>query len=160
MSDEVNKILEDHHAAMIAYAELAQNGDSTQAQLNAAAAAVRDLGQQLSGAISAGATPCGNCQAAPIGMLKTPAYFNQGVEVPAMFEVGCVFCAPFLVANELRGGRLLIDGESKRVVRRSYSARATDPVEAVRKWNAGEWVEDTFFDRIPGFTPVAAPETE
>jgi hypothetical protein len=90
-------------------------------------------------------------------MIKTPAYFANGVEVPAVYEVGCVFCPPYVVPNEDRGVVLMVKGEPQKVLRRSYSARATDPAEAVRKWNDGEWVEDTLFDRVPGFTPVYHP---
>jgi hypothetical protein len=149
-------VLAEHQAAMQEYAAAAQNPEATQAKLKELGDKVHALGDQFSAAISAGAEICAECQAAPMGMLKTPSYFNAGLEVPPVYEVGCVFCAPVLVPNEARGAALKIDGETRRVLRRSYSARANTPAEAVRKWNAGEYVEDTLVDRIPGFTPEYA----
>jgi hypothetical protein len=56
-----------------------------------------------------------------------------------------------VVDNNLRGVNMKIGDRTAKVLRRSFSARANTPQDAVRKWNAGEFVEDTLFDRIPGF---------
>jgi hypothetical protein len=150
------EVLADRQEAVEAYAALAQDPETKLGQLNEAAEKVKGLNQELSAVISEGAELCETCGNAPMGMLKTPAYFSGGLEVPAVYEVGCVYCAPYVVDHAERGVSLVIDGETRKVLRRSYSARSTDPAEAVRKWNDGEWVEDTLFDRIPGFTPQPA----
>jgi len=154
------QILEDLRAAQSAYIELAQNPESTQAATQTAAKAVSALNTELGEYIVRGANPC-ECKATPLGMLKTPGYFDQakGVDVPAVWEVGCVYCNPVLVERD-DGKALIIDDATKTVKRRSFSARATTPEEAVRKWNEKQWVEDFYFDRIKGFTPVYAPDAK
>ena len=141
-----------------AYAALAANENSTQAELRDSIAAIKALNQELGEYVIQGAENC-DCGAVPMGMLKTPAYYDQakGLDVPAVWEVGCVFCPPFLVERE-DGKALIIEGQTKVVKRRSLSARAITPQEAVRKWNAKEWVEDFQFERIPGFKPEYAAE--
>jgi len=154
------QILIDLREAREGYAALASNENSTQAQLRDAAAAVKALNAELGEYIVRGADPC-ECNATPMGMLKTPGYYDQakGVDVPAVWEVGCVYCNPVLVERE-DGKALIIDDATKTVKRRSFSARATTPEEAVRKWNEKLWVEDFYFYRMKGFTPVYAPEAK
>jgi hypothetical protein len=156
METTVNEVLEAHHAAMASYGELAANGNTTQAALREASDKVKKIGAELSSAIAEGAEVCKQCSQPPMGMLKTPSYYNQGVEVPPVFEVGCVFCPPIVVENSIRGVAMKIDGNVRKVLRRSVSARANTPADAVRKWNASEFVEDTLFDRMPGFTGTPA----
>lgn len=153
-----NEILSDLREAQEAYAALAANEDSTQAQLREAIAAITALTKELGEYVIQGAENC-DCGAVPMGMLKTPAYYDQakGLDVPPVWEVGCVYCPPFLVERD-DGKVLLIEGETKVLKRRCLSARATTPKEAVRKWNAKEWVEDFQFERIPGFKPEYAAE--
>lgn len=147
----------ERQTAAESYAALAQDGNSSQKDLAAAAQKVKELGAELAAAISEGAEVCQQCQAPPLGMVKTPAYENAGVEVPAVFEVGCIHCPPYLVPDELRGAEIVIDGVKQKVARRSYSARANTPADAVARWNAGQFVQDTLIDRIPGLVVQAAP---
>lgn len=153
------EILNDLREAQEAYAALAADENSTQAQLRDAIASITALTNELGEYVIQGAEKCDDCGAVPMGMLKTPAYYDQakGLDVPAVWEVGCVYCPPFLVERE-DGKALIIEGETKTVKRRSLSARAITPQEAVRKWNAKEWVEDFYFERMRGFTPVYAAE--
>jgi len=174
------EILADIVAAKEEYARLAQDDSSTQGEVKEAGALVIALVRELDEYVSRGAKPCTNprlqsilipdpegpegalidtgetemrpCGARPMGMLKTPAHMYMGNQLPNLWEVGCVYCAPFLVERE-DGEALKIDGKVVKVKRRSFSARAFSPAEAVKKWNAGEWVEDTMFDRMRGFTP-------
>ena len=152
------EILSDLREAQEAYAALAANENSTQAQLRDAIKAVTALNTELGEYLIQGAENC-DCGAVPMGMLKTPAYYDQakGLDVPAVWEVGCVYCPPFLVERE-DGKALIIEGQTKVVKRRSLSARAITPQEAVRKWNAKQCVEDFYFERIPGFKPEYATE--
>jgi hypothetical protein len=85
-----------------------------------------------------------------MGMVKTPSNFNGGVEVPAVYEVGCVYCDPVLVDSPERGVIVNLDGNERRVLRRSFSARGGSPEEAVKRWNQGDFVEDQFIERMPG----------
>jgi len=173
MSERTEKeILTELSAAKEKFAELAANPESTTlAAQQAAVQEITKLGQELDQFISQGAEPCANpraqvnaagemetksCGERPMGMLKTPAYERDGIEVPAVWEVGCIHCAPYLVEHE-NGTAVLLEGEVKKVKRRSFSARANSPAEAVKKWNAGELVEDFYLDRIPGYTPEYAP---
>lgn len=102
--------------------------------------------------LGAGGKTC-VCGHDPIGMIKTPAHVKDGLDIPAVYEVGCGYCPPFLVERE-DGTELVIDGEVKKLKRRSLSARAFSQQEAAERWNEGLWVEDAMFDRIPSFTPV------
>jgi hypothetical protein len=148
-----NEILADLASAKTEYAALASSKETSVGALEAKAGKIKALGRELDATISAGANPCTKCSAQPIGMLKTPAYTTRdGVEMPAVFEVGCVHCPPFLVERE-NGKEVKIDGIVAKVRRRSFSARATSPAEAAKKWNEGNFVEDDLLDRIPGYTP-------
>jgi hypothetical protein len=154
------EILGDLRAAQEAYAAIAADRDkSTISQTEAAAEKCKTLFRELDAYVSTGADVCKNCGKAPMGMLKTPAHTHNGAELPDLWEVGCVHCEPFLVERE-DGKALVIDGKVVKVKRRSYSARGFSPAEAVKKWNAGEWVEDFYFDRMRGFTPEYAPPVE
>lgn len=151
------EILADLVKAQEEYAKLhADPKNTTLKQVSDQGNKVKTFSKELDAYVSKGATDC-QCGNHPMGMLKTPAYYDQarGVDVPAVWEVGCVYCPPYLVEREV-GQKLKVDGKMKTVMRRSVGARATTPTEAVRKWNEGEWVEDTRFDRIPGFTPEFA----
>lgn len=144
------EMLSELRAAQENFAALHVDGKSTQDQLREATTRVKALSRELGDFISAGAVPC-KCGHSPLGMLKTPAYKDQsGVEHPALFEVGCVHCAPYLVERP-DGEARTIDGKAVKVKRRSYSARAYSPADAVRKWNEQDLIEDTKFD----FTPNA-----
>ncbi len=111
------------------------------------AAAVRQYRAQLGEHLAKGADTCSNCGNDVIGMVKTPVYTNRdGVEMPAVYEVGCIVCPPFWVDSEA-GDDVTLDGKKAKIKRRSYSARAVSVKEAVRKWNAGEWIEDNQLDR-------------
>lgn len=138
MARKVNEILSELRQSQETYAALMKNRETaTIADIESATQRCRELSRELDAAISDGANAC-ECGNHPMGMIKTPAYYDQqrGVDIPAVFEVGCVFCSPVLVETEA-GPR-----------RRSYSARAITAAEAVRKWNAGEWVEDSQIDRL------------
>jgi hypothetical protein len=154
-------ILADIAEAKASYAEMmsTKRAETTLAQQEEAVDKIKTLSRELDDFLVSGANDCGNCGHKPMGMLKTPAYEDRGVEYPAVLEVGCVHCPPVIV-ERANGKALIIDGEVKTVKRRSYSARATSQAEAVRKWNAQEFVEDFLFDRIPGFTPVEAEASE
>ncbi|MFN6965234.1 MAG: hypothetical protein ACK4S4_15920 [Pyrinomonadaceae bacterium] len=94
-----------------------------------------------------GAEPCPRCEILPVGMVKTPSYIKDGVELPTLYEVGCVVCPPYLIEAE-GGVEVKLDGKAATVKRRSFSARAYgSPEAAVEKWNAGDFVEDTHIDR-------------
>jgi hypothetical protein len=152
------EILEELQTSRTKFAELASAPQSTQGQVQEAASVVKALTKELDEFVTQGTDKC-DCDNPPMGMLKTPGYYDpaKGVDVPPVWEVGCTFCAPVLVPRE-DGKALVIEGETQKMKRRSRSARATTPEEAVRKWNAKEWVEDFYFDRIPGFTPEFASE--
>lgn len=100
----------------------------------------RDLGEHLAD----GANDCKNCGYPPVGMIKTPSYYDprNDVQMPPVFEVGCIICPPFYVTRE-DGEPRKLDGKKAKVKRRSYSARATTQEEAVQKWNSDQFVEDT-----------------
>lgn len=150
------EILAELAQARAAFARSASDPETTQGAIATAAQTVKTLTKELGEYLIQGADEC-ECKAVPMGMLKTPGYHNKGLDVPPVWEVGCVHCAPFLVERE-DGNSLVIDGVTKKVKRRSFSARAYTPAEAVRKWNEKEWVEDLDFDRIPGFKPEYASE--
>jgi len=158
---EAKSILADIVVAKTAYSALMQRrSEVTIKEQDDLVAELKALSKELDESLTTGAVNCKNCDAKPMGMLKTPAYTTpQGVDVDAVYEVGCVFCPPQLVERE-NGKALLVDGTRVVVKRRSYSARATSAAETVRKWNEGEWVEDFLFDRIPDFTPIEAEENE
>ncbi len=107
---------------------------------------VKDLRRQLGEHLAAGAEKCGNCGHDVVGMLKTIAYYDEakGIDVPPVYEVGCVICPPHYVEAE-NGVPGKLDGVETTVKRRSYSARATTPEQAVANWNAGKYIEDTRF---------------
>lgn len=100
-----------------------------------------DLGTDLE---PTGADPCPNCGYQPVGMIKTPSYMKDGLEVPAVIEVGCIGCRPVYVKSE-SGVDGTLDGKEAKVARRSYSARAYSLSDAIEKWNARNFVEDTRF---------------
>jgi hypothetical protein len=100
----------------------------------------QDLGEHL----AKGANDCENCGYPVVGMIKTPSYMKDGLEVPPVYEIGCVICPPFYVASD-EGEERNLDGKKAKVKRRSYSARAYSLDQAVEKWNAGDFVEDTRF---------------
>ncbi len=151
-----NEILKDLLVAKQEFAKVASDRQSTQEMVENAGSAVKKLHFQLDEYLSKGANSCA-CGIKPMGMLKTPTYSDRGVDFPNIWEIGCIHCPPFLVERE-DGTPLVIDGEVKKVKRRSLSARAFVVDEVTRKWNEQEWVEDTLFDRIPGFIPVYAEE--
>jgi hypothetical protein len=182
MSGRTEKeILADVQAAKEEYARLhTDKENSTLAQVEAAGNKAKELVRELDAYVSRGAKPCAAerlfpvvdedgaetggvemrpCNTPPMGMLKTPAHTSNGMDLPNVWEVGCVYCDPFLVERE-DGTPLVVDGKVVKVKRRSYSARGFSPEEAVKKWNAGEWVEDFYFDRMRGFTPEYAPAAE
>jgi len=104
----------------------------------------KDLGEHL----AEGTDKCKNCGHEVVGMLKTPTYFDSrvGIQVPAVWEVGCVICPPVYVASDREfAAPAKLDGKKTKVVRRSYSARGTSIEEARDNWNAGNFVEDTKF---------------
>jgi predicted Zn-ribbon and HTH transcriptional regulator len=107
---------------------------------------VRNLRKQLGEHLADGADKCKNCGYEVVGMLKTPSYYDarNDVQMPAVWEVGCVICPPVYVESD-RGVDAKLDGKKKKVVRRSYSARGTSIEQARDKWNNGEFVEDTKF---------------
>lgn len=109
---------------------------------------VKDLRRQLGEHLAEGTDHCKNCGHEVVGMLKTPAYFDsrQGIEVPAVWEIGCVICPPIYVKSDrdfAAAGKL--DGKKGKFVRRSYSARGTSIERARENWNNGVYVEDTKF---------------
>lgn len=152
------EILSDLRQAQEEYARLASDDTTPQVDMREAVSQVKTLSAELGEYLVQGVEPC-ECGKIPMGMLKTPGYYDhaKGLDVPAVWEIGCVYCAPFLVERE-DGKALLIEGKRTMVKRRSFSARALTPEEAVRKWNEKEWVEDFYFERIPGFTPEYASE--
>lgn len=98
--------------AKSAYHEIVDTGNRH--ELAAAAKAVTDLQAELQATLAAGADPCPECAAQPIGLLKRPAIYKGGLlEVGPVYEVGCLVCD----------------------VRR---ARGSTPAQAVESWNAGE----------------------
>lgn len=104
----------------------------------------KDLGEHL----AEGTDRCKNCKNEVVGMLKTPSYFDprQGIQVPAVWEVGCVICPPYYAKSDkdfAKPGKL--NGTKGKFVRRSYSARGTSIEQARDNWNAGNFVEDTKF---------------
>jgi hypothetical protein len=152
-------ILAELIAAKEAYGALAANKVVSVGELEAAGATVRTLSNELSAYLVDGAKPCGGCGASGsvIGMLKTPPRTINGMDYPAVWEVGCISCPPYLVERE-DGSKLLIDGKASAVKRRSWSARGFSRDETVAKWNDGRHVEDSMFERIPGFVAVYSDE--
>lgn len=92
-----------------------------------------------------GAEPCKNCGHTPIAMIKTPAHMRDGMEVPAVVEVGCIVCPPYYIKHA-EGTDAKLDGKAAKVKRRSYSARAYSLAEAAKNWNEGNHVEDHKLD--------------
>ena len=101
-----------------------------------------DMGKQYA---PKNAKACPNCGQQPIGMLKTPAHTNRGVDIPEVIEVGCIFCPPFYVKSEKNGVDGTLDGKKGKYARKSYSARANSLEDATKKWNEGNLLEDTEF---------------
>lgn len=135
--------------------------DLTQRQIDAHKAKRDTLYTELSDALSKGANPCecGNKQYAPMGMVKTPAYIDRGVEMPAIYEVGCIHCSSYLVESKDGYNVVFGDGKKGKYKRRSFSARAFTIKDAVANWNAGKWVEDNLFDRnLPGISEHASQD--
>lgn len=108
--------------------------------------AVKKHRKELGEALASGANACERCGYDPIGMLKTPGYYDEskGIDVAPVYEVGCIFCPPYYVEHET-GQERTLDGKKAKVRRRSFSARANTPEEAVKNWNAGKYVEDLRF---------------
>lgn len=147
------EILADYTAAQNEFAALmSDRGNATLGAIDTAKEKLSTLYKELSAYVSNGAEPCKNCGQPPMGMLKTPAHQHNGIDLPDTWEVGCVFCAPFLVERP-DGKAIRVEGNTVNVKRRSYSARAFSPESTVKRWNAGEFVEDFYLERIPGFTP-------
>lgn len=108
---------------------------------------VKKTRAQLGEHLAAGADKCKNCGHEVVGMLKTPAYFDtrNGVDMPAVWEIGCVVCPPVYVTSD-KGTEVKLDGKKATVARRSYSARGTSIEQARENWNTGNFVEDTKLD--------------
>lgn len=109
---------------------------------------VKDLRRQLGEHLAEGTDNCKNCGHEVVGMLKTPSYFDsrQGIQVPPVYEVGCVICPPVYVKSDrdfAAPGKL--DGKKGKFIRRSYSARGTSIERARENWNNGVFVEDAKF---------------
>lgn len=77
-------------------------------------ARIKELRQEMSDSIAAGANPCPKCGTAPHGMLKTP----ETDKAPEQFEIGCIPC----------------DGPD------APAARGWSIEQAVDRWNRGEFV--------------------
>jgi hypothetical protein len=94
---------------------------------------------------------CPKCGNAPINIIKTPEFVDKdGILREAVHEVGCIVCPPELVKD--KDGKpldLYPDSEPILAKRVSYSARALSLDGAIDKWNAGEYVEDYYFNRCP-----------
>lgn len=99
-----------------------------------------ELGEHL----AAGAKDCPNCGYPPVGMVKTPSYEKDGLEVPSVIEIGCIVCPPYYVEDD-SGVETVLDGKKAKVKRRSYSARAYSQEQAAEKWNKQDFVLDTRF---------------
>lgn len=97
-----------------------------------------------------GADPCPKCSNAPMAIIKTPAYTDRdNILREAVYEVGCVVCWPELVEAE-DGQPFEVDSELTITAKRvSYSARELSVAKAVDRWNAGDYVEDYYFNRCP-----------
>ena len=107
--------------------------------------AIKKLRSELGEALADGTEACPNCGYPPVGMIKTPSYTTKdGVEMPAIIEVGCVICPPYYVEAE-GGEERRLDGKKAKVKRRSYSARAVTQAQAAAKWNSQDYVEDLRF---------------
>ena len=106
--------------------------------------AVKKHRRELGEALAEGAKDCPNCGYPPVGMVKTPSHVRDGLEVPAVIEIGCIFCPPYYVEAE-DGTDGTLDGKAAKIKRRSYSARAYSQADAVAKWNDQQYVEDTRF---------------
>lgn len=97
-----------------------------------------------------------------VGMLKTPAHYDSasGMDIPDVYEVGCIVCPPVLIPFDEAAHRAGADhptetdkkGEAKKVVRWSHSARGFSPKDAIDNWNSGKWVTDTKTERVPSTT--------
>lgn len=130
---------------------------------------IRELTVQLQDTLSEGANACPDgADHRVIGMLKTPTHWNHiyQMQMPDLYEVGCLTCPAVLVEREggtvveRAGGKKLkverdIDGKMKevevigfRLKRWSHSARGTTPEEAVQNWNSGKWLEDAKLDSV------------
>lgn len=104
-----------------AYEAIASTG--TVAEVRAAAQAVKAARQALAAHLSEGAQPCPNCDAQPLGMLRTPSKEVPGAWV---IEVGCINCPPEPIG----------DGRVRVMAARGFGAAA-----AVDAWNKGDYVE-------------------
>lgn len=122
-------------AAAEAYAEAVQTKPAH--EVEPFAQAIKDLRAEQDAVIAKGANAC-DCGKFPMGMIKTPSYpGSDGLMTPAVYEVGCIYCPQYLIETE------------SGVRRRSVSARGHSPEEAVSRWNAGEWVVDSKFEKEP-----------
>lgn len=127
----LDELLSDKQANLEAYAK-AMSADPTidQTPFNQKN---RDLANAISEFISDGAKAC-KCGAAPMGMLKTPAFEDSKGFHAAVYEVGCVVCPQHLVQREdgleIEIVTKLSDGSEQSAIakykRLSYSARGTD----------------------------------
>jgi len=98
---------------------------------------LRDKQSELSAILSQGARPC-ECGKSPMGILKTPFFEkSNGETIGPVYEVGCVFCPPYLEGPEGREHRV------------SISSRGRSPEIAVERWNARDFVKDGHVNRIP-----------
>jgi len=139
-------IAADRQAAIDEY--VANRDVWTAPEIAAYNARFRELNAEWSACLSSGANACQECGNPPMGMIKTPAFTKDGVDFPCVYEVGCIFCDPYLVERE-NGQAREIDGRTLKLKRRSFSARGVSVAQAVENWNSGRWVEDLYFERTP-----------
>jgi hypothetical protein len=126
-------------------------------------AQIREATVALQDSLAKGAKACPDGTAdnphRVVGMLKTPAHYDSasGMEIPDVYEVGCIVCPPVLVPFDEAEHKFGVDhpsekdktGNARKVVRWSHSARGFSPKEAVENWNGGKWVADGKADRVP-----------
>jgi hypothetical protein len=137
---------------------------------------IRQLQVAMQDTLASGANTCPDGKDhRVIGMLKTPTHWNEQfqMQMPDVYEVGCLICPPVLVERE--DGKVVERSDGKkikvmvddgtgtgtdkeievigfRLKRYSHSARGATPKEAVDNWNSGKWVEDKQTDRVPSQT--------
>lgn len=109
------EIITDRDAAQAEYAAIAHASPAP--IVRAASERVRALQRELSAHLSAGATPCPDCGAVPIGMQKQPG----------VYEVGC--------QGRCTENRPGLNGGNR--------ARGGTSALAVANWNARQWIEAT-----------------
>jgi|SRR3954452_174542 hypothetical protein len=105
----------DLEAVLAEYRKSAETASAS--RLRELSAAAKDLRQELSDAISEGAKDCPGCGKRPHGMRRTEATLRT----PEVWEIGCLGCPP---KNGVR-----------------FCARGATREQAIKKWNAGEFVK-------------------